>query len=66
MDPHRIAVSEAAFIVAPGDVQLGVQPVLNTPMLAVKRQPTGRAQLLGGQAGDQRHGLGRAPIHFAV
>jgi hypothetical protein len=66
MHPHSVAVSQAALIVAPGDVQSGVQPVLNTSVLPVERQAASRAQLLGRQAGDQRHGLGLVSVHFAA
>ena len=33
------------FIVAPGDVEPRVQPVLDAPVLAIERQPEGRVQL---------------------
>ena len=66
MQPHGVAVSEPALIVAPGDVQPGVQSVFNAPVLPVVLQPAGGGQFRVGRAGDQRHGFGFPPIHFAA
>ena len=66
MHPHGIAVSQAALIVPPGDVQPGVQSVFNAPVLPVAFQPAGGGELRGRQAGAQRHRLGWAAIDFAT
>ena len=66
MHPDGVAVAQSAFIVAPGDIQPGVQPVFNAPVLPVERQPARRGQLLPGLAGNQRHRLGWASVDFAA
>lgn len=66
MDPHSVAVSQAALIVAAGDVQPGVESVFNPPVLPVAFQPAGGVEFRGREAGDQRHGFGCPALDFAA
>ena len=66
MDPDGVAVAQPGLVVAPRDVQPGVQSVLNAPVLAVAFEPAGGREFCGRQAGDQRHGFRFLAVHFAA
>jgi len=52
--------------VAAGDVEPGVQPVLNAPVLPVELEPAGGGQLVRRPAGHQGYGFGWVAIDFAA
>jgi len=66
MHPDGVTTSQAALIVAAGDIKPGVQAVLNAPVLAVELEPAGRGQLLRRTAGHQGYGFGWVAIDFAA
>jgi hypothetical protein len=55
---HRFGQAHTALVVQMADIQTQMQAVLNAPSGAIISQPLGGIQLLGRQAGYQRHGLG--------
>ena len=65
MHPDGVAVAQPAFIVAPGDVEPRVLPVLDAPVLPVEHQPVVRVQLLGRPTGQEHYGFGGAALHLA-
>ena len=66
MHPDRVAIFQAALIVAAGVIQPGVESVFNPPVVPVAFQPARGGEFRGCKASDLRHGFGCPAIDFAA
>ena len=64
VDPEGIGSAQTALVVAPGDVQPGVEAGFDAPVAAVQSEPAGGIEAIGWHAAQQGDALGLAALDF--